>query len=87
VPKHTYVPQFRIIETVEGFSPQMSYLVRGKDRWFSLLRDGHWADPDGWNVDDSDGESVTVFMQTREMADAAIAKARKINAGFDRPSD
>ncbi len=68
--------EYRVVEISGMYSPQQSYLVRGRDRWFSLLRSGIWADPDGWNIDD---ENVIVLMETREMADAAIAKARQIN--------
>lgn len=71
---------YRILEINGMYSPQMQYLVRDKHRWFSLLRTGMWADPDGWNVEPKDGENVLVLMQTREMAEAAIAKAKKINS-------
>ena len=72
-------PQYRVIEKDGWFSPQMYYLARGHGRWFSLLRDGNCADPTGWNLDPNDGEDVLVLMQTREMADSAIAKAKRIN--------
>lgn len=70
---------YRVVEIAGMFSPQQSYPVRGIDRWFSLLREGQWADPGGWNVDAADGEDIVVLMQTREMAEAAVAKAQKIN--------
>ena len=70
---------YRVVEKDGWFSPQQHYPVRGHDRWFSLLRNGYWADPDGWNADPADGEDIVVYMQTREMAEAAIAKAMKIN--------
>lgn len=70
---------YRVVERDGWYSPQQSYLVRGEDRWFSLLRNGCWADPEGWNIDPQDGEDVLVLMQTREMADSAIAKAKRIN--------
>jgi len=70
---------YRVEERDGWFSPQMRYLVRGKIRWFSLLRNGYWADPDSWNVDPEDGESVLVLMETREMAESAIHKAMRIN--------
>ncbi len=69
--------EYRVLEIAGMYSPQQGYIVRGRERWFSLLRSGVWADPDGWNIDDED---IVVLMQTREMADAAIAKARKINS-------
>lgn len=68
-----------MVERDGWFSPQMHYPVRGCDRWFSLLRSGVMADPDGWNISPSDGEDVIVLMQSREMAEAAIAKAERIN--------
>ena len=71
--------EYRVVEINGYYSPQMKFLVRDKWRWFSLLRNGYWADPDGWNVDTSDGEDVIVLMQTMEMADSAIDKAKKIN--------
>ena len=72
-------PQYRVVERDGWFSPQMQYPVRGQDRWFSLLRNGVLADPDCWNIDPADGEDVLVLMQTQEMADGAIAKAKRIN--------
>lgn len=72
-------PTYRVVERDGWHSPQMHYPVRGQERWFSLLRDGTCADPDGWNLDPHDGEDVLVLMETREMADSAIAKAKRIN--------
>ena len=72
-------PEYRVVEHDGWFSPQIHYPVRGHERWFSLLRNGVMADPDGWNADPSDGEDVLVLMQTKEMADAAISKAERIN--------
>lgn len=74
----TWVSEFRVVEIAGMYSPQQGYLVRDHERWFSLLRNGYWADSDSWNMNPSDGESVIVLMETREMADAAIAKARVI---------
>ena len=71
--------EYRVAEINGWYSPQIKHLVRGHERWFSLLRNGFWADPDGWNVDPDDGEDVLVLMQTREMAEAAIAKAKRVN--------
>lgn len=71
--------EYRVVEIAGMFSAQQGYIVRNHHRWFSLLRDGCWADPDGWNVNPADGEEIVVLMQTREMAEAAIAKAKKIN--------
>ena len=71
--------EYRVVERDGMFSPQMGYLVRGRDRWFSLNRAGYFADPDGWNVDPADGEEIVVLMQTREMAEYAVAKAKAIN--------
>ena len=69
------------VTTINGmYSPQIGYAVRGKERWFSLLRNGYWADPDAWNVEPEDGEEVIVLMESREMADAAISRAQAINA-------
>jgi hypothetical protein len=70
---------YRIVERDGMYSPQMSYPVRGQHRWVSLKRDGYWADPDGWNIDPDDGEDVVVLMETREMAESAIMKAKTIN--------
>lgn len=71
--------QYRIVERDGWFMPQQEYLVRGALRWFSLLRDGQWADPDSWNVDAGDGENLLVLMQTREMAEAAVSNAKRAN--------
>jgi hypothetical protein len=73
-----WVSEFRVVEIAGMYSPQQGYLVMDQERWFSLLRDGSWADPGSWNVRPDDGEGVVVLMETREMADAAIAKARAI---------
>lgn len=78
--KQWWEPQYRVVEKDGWYSPQMHYLVRDRERWFSLLRNGYLADPDGWNVNPEDGEGVVVLMETREMADSAINKAKLINA-------
>lgn len=72
-------PAYRVIEINGWHSPQQSCLVRGAVRWFSLLRNGYFADPDAWNIEPEDHEDVVVLMETREMADAAIEKAKRIN--------
>lgn len=75
-----FVPEYRVIKRDGWYSPQMSYLIRGETRWFSLLRNGYWADPDGWNANSSDGENVVVIMQSKDAAEDAIVKAKKINS-------
>lgn len=74
-----WISVYRIVERDGWFSPQQAYPVRGRDRWFSLLRDGTWADPGQWNMEPKDGEDIVVLMQTREMAESAIAKAQRTN--------
>ena len=73
-------PDYRVVERDGWFIAMQSHIVRNKERWFSLNRGGYWVDPDQWNVEPEDGEDIVCLMQTREIADAAIAKARKSNA-------
>lgn len=74
--KKRWEPEYRVVERDGWFVALQSH----GDRWFSLKRDGYWVDPDQVNVEPEDGEGVECLLQTREMADAAIAKARKINS-------
>ena len=75
-----FKPEYRVIERDGWYCPQMSYLVRDETRWFSLMRNGYWVDPDGWNADVADGEDVLCLMQSRDAAEDAIIKAKAINA-------
>ena len=69
-------PEYRVLETPEGFEAQMSYIVRGPLRWIDLDRHGYFADPDGWNDDEI---KVRYIMKDRHMAEAAIRKAQAVN--------
>jgi len=71
-----YTPQYRIVEREHGFEPQMSFLVRGTERWFPLNREGYWVYPDGW---DDDETTVRVIMPDRAMAERSLARAKAIN--------
>ena len=71
-----FKPEYRVTERDGGFQPEIKCLVRDRERWFALLPTGYWADPDGWNADDT---FVRVILPTREMADAAILRAKTIN--------
>ena len=71
-----YVPRYRIISSALGHEPQMSYLIRGVERWVPLALDGLWADPDEWNADAS---RVRVVVSDHALAERAILRARTTN--------
>ncbi len=71
-----YVPRYRIVSSELGHEPQMSYIVRGAERWVPLALSGYWADPDEWN---SDAARVRVVVVDKVLAEATIAKARAAN--------
>lgn len=71
-----YVPRYRIVSSELGHEPQMSYLIRGAERWVPLALSGYWADPDEWNAETS---RVRMIVSDHALAESVIAKARAAN--------
>lgn len=75
---------YRVVEREGGFEPQMRYPINGIDSWVALNADGCWADPNDWdNVTFGRPQLGRSVMATREEAQSAITKARRVNG--DRP--